>query len=145
MKNSNIKVSMQDVIFYFEGDNSECNCELSVEFVGRILVMGFDSSISPGLGYALRAWAQAENGRDSQYASEFVKRKLNMDNEKSNTSREQVLLKAAYDILKKCNEGSYVKDVLRETAFYDETDCDGYCLATDIAELLGINREDFNN
>jgi len=59
-------------------------------------------------------------------------------------SRERILLRAAYDILKKCNEGPYVKDALGETAFYDGTDCDGYCLATDIAEVLGIEPEDFD-
>jgi len=52
-------------------------------------------------------------------------------------SRERILLRAAYDILKKC-------DALGETAFYDDTDCDGYCLATDIAEVLGIEPEDFD-
>ena len=59
-------------------------------------------------------------------------------------SRERILLRAAYDILKKCNEGLYVKDALGETAFYDDTYCDGYCLATDIAEVLGIEPEDFD-
>ncbi|MCP5100014.1 MAG: hypothetical protein GY943_31050 [Chloroflexi bacterium] len=53
-------------------------------------------------------------------------------------SREHILLKAAYDILKKCNQAPIVLDVLGETAFYDGTDCDGYCLAADIAYLLDL-------
>ena len=54
-------------------------------------------------------------------------------------NRDRILLRAAYDILKKCNQGPYVKNVLEETAFYDDVDCDGYCLAQDIAIELGID------
>lgn len=52
--------------------------------------------------------------------------------------RRDVLLRATYDILKKCDEGPYVKDVLGETAIWDEAECDGMCLMEEIAELLGI-------
>jgi hypothetical protein len=52
-------------------------------------------------------------------------------------TRERELLKAAYDILKKCHDSTYVLDVMSTTAFYDEVDCDGYCLANDIANLIG--------
>lgn len=53
--------------------------------------------------------------------------------------RKDVLLKAAYDLLKKCEESPYYTlNVLEETAFYDDTDCDGYCLKDDIAIELGI-------
>ena len=52
--------------------------------------------------------------------------------------RKDVLLKACYDIIKKCNEGRYVKNVLEQTAFYDDTDCDGFCLANDIAEIYNL-------
>lgn len=55
--------------------------------------------------------------------------------------RKDVLLRAAYDILKKCDEGPYVKNALEETAFYDGTDCDGYCLMNDIADELGIEED----
>lgn len=51
--------------------------------------------------------------------------------------RKVTLLKAALELLKKCHEGPYVKDALAETVFYDGTDCDGACLANDIAEELG--------
>jgi len=56
--------------------------------------------------------------------------------------RKTVLLKAAYDLLKKCNEGPYVKDVMGETAFYDDAECDGWCLATDIAFELDLEEPD---
>jgi hypothetical protein len=42
--------------------------------------------------------------------------------------RKTILLKTVYDLLKKCNESYYVKDILCETVFYDDADCDGYCL-----------------
>lgn len=53
--------------------------------------------------------------------------------------RKDVLLRATYDILKKCATGPYVKNALEETAFYDDTDCDGFCLMEDIASELGID------
>lgn len=46
------------------------------------------------------------------------------------------LLKATRELLLKCNEGYYVKSVLEETVFYDEAECDGYCLMEDIGYLL---------
>ena len=52
--------------------------------------------------------------------------------------RKVTLLKAAYDLLKKCDEGPYVKNALEETAHYDDEDCDGYCLMQEIADELGI-------
>ena len=52
--------------------------------------------------------------------------------------RKEVLLKAAHDLLKKCDEGQFVKNELEETVFYDDADCDGYCLMTDIASELDI-------
>jgi hypothetical protein len=54
--------------------------------------------------------------------------------------RAKILLKAAYDLLKSCDEGPYVKNVLEEVVFYDDTDCDGYCLKDDIAILLEIEK-----
>jgi hypothetical protein len=51
--------------------------------------------------------------------------------------RKTTLLRAALEIIRKCNDGIYVKNFLEETAFYDGTDCDGYCLGEDIAYELG--------
>jgi hypothetical protein len=53
-------------------------------------------------------------------------------------SREQILLRAAYDILTKCNDGFYVKDAMSVTAYYDEAMCDGHCLREDISTELGL-------
>jgi hypothetical protein len=53
-------------------------------------------------------------------------------------ARAEILLKACYDILKKCEQSHYVLDACSQTAFYDGTDCDGYCLMEDIAVELGI-------
>lgn len=57
------------------------------------------------------------------------------------TDRKEILLKAAYDILKKCSDGDYVKNALEETAFYDGAECDGTCLIDDIAAELEIEDE----
>ena len=56
--------------------------------------------------------------------------------------RKTVLLKAAYDILKKCDEGPYVVDALGVTAVWDGADCDGYCLMEDIKNELGLDLEE---
>lgn len=47
-----------------------------------------------------------------------------------------VLLKAALELLNKCDNSPYVLDVLSETAFYDGMDCDGCCLKEDIESFL---------
>lgn len=46
--------------------------------------------------------------------------------------RATVLLKAAYDLLQKQEESYYVLNLLAETIFYDEAECDGNCLKEDI-------------
>lgn len=53
------------------------------------------------------------------------------------TDRKVTLLKAALELLKNCEDGPYVKHALSETVFYDGAECDGYCLANDIASELG--------
>lgn len=53
-------------------------------------------------------------------------------------NRKDVLLRAAYDILKKCRDTPYVQDALTTVAFWDEAECDGHCLMTDIAIELDI-------
>lgn len=50
--------------------------------------------------------------------------------------RKIVLLKACRDLLKKQVESHYILDLLSESVFYDDADCDGTCLLEDIeAEL----------
>jgi hypothetical protein len=56
--------------------------------------------------------------------------------------RRDTLLRAAYDLLKECEEGPYVKDVMSTTAIWDEAECDGYCLMEEIGDLLGIDSDD---
>lgn len=50
--------------------------------------------------------------------------------------RATVLLKATLEILNKCANSPFELDVLGETAFYDDTDCDGFCLKEDIEHFL---------
>lgn len=51
-------------------------------------------------------------------------------------TRERVLLQACLDLLRKCNEGPYVKDALNQIVHYDDADCDGNCLMEDIETHL---------
>lgn len=52
--------------------------------------------------------------------------------------RKIILLKACYDLLKKQKESSFVLSPFETTVYYDEADCDGYCLMDDIKDELGI-------
>ena len=54
--------------------------------------------------------------------------------------RKATLLKACYDILKKQEDSHYVLNLLEETVYYDDADCDGNCLLEDIATELEIDR-----
>jgi len=53
--------------------------------------------------------------------------------------RKDILLRAAYNILKKCTGSVYLENVLAVTDFWDGVECDGYCLMDDIAALLEID------
>lgn len=46
--------------------------------------------------------------------------------------RAKTLLKSAYDLLKKQDDNYAVLNLLAETVFYDEAECDGSCLMDDI-------------
>lgn len=46
------------------------------------------------------------------------------------------LLQATLDILKQCDEGGYVKNVMEVTAVWDEIECDGYCLMEEVEVLI---------
>ena len=55
---------------------------------------------------------------------------------KEQIERMEVLLKATKDILNKCNQSSYVLEVMAVTAIWDEAECDGNCLLEEVTELL---------
>lgn len=52
--------------------------------------------------------------------------------------RKEILLRAAYDLLKRSTEGSYVEEATSILVRYDDANCDGYCLMEDIADELDI-------
>ena len=54
-------------------------------------------------------------------------------------NRKITLLKACRDLLRKQNDSSYVLNLLSETVFYDDVDCDGYCLLEDIEMELEMS------
>lgn len=55
-------------------------------------------------------------------------------------SRERVLLRAAYDLLKKQERSVFVLNLLSQTVHYDDSECDGNCLMDDIAIELEIEQ-----
>jgi hypothetical protein len=54
----------------------------------------------------------------------------------SQLERKNVLLEATLKILKKLDDASGVESVFYQTAFYDDAECDGMCLAEDISTNL---------
>jgi hypothetical protein len=62
---------------------------------------------------------------------------FNVSREKAMTldkqlARAETLLKAAHELLQKCDEGPFVLNALEETIYYDDAECDGTCLLEDI-------------
>lgn len=60
-------------------------------------------------------------------------------------TREQLLLKVAYQLLKKQKTSSYVLNIFEQETVWDGVRCDGYCLMEEINDLLleqGINPEE---
>ena len=56
-----------------------------------------------------------------------------MDNNLINAlNRARTLLKATGTLLKKQEDSNYVLNLLAETVYYDEAECDGSCLLDDI-------------
>lgn len=73
------------------------------------------------------------NGEDVNISPEF----LDVCNEALKfKSRAEELLNAVVKLLNKQNESFFILNLLEETVYYDECDCDGYCLLEDIKELL---------
>ena len=58
------------------------------------------------------------------------------------TNRKEILLRAAYDLLRKASEMHYVQEATHITVFYDDADCDGYCLMEDIAAELDLDDDE---
>lgn len=54
------------------------------------------------------------------------------------TERLEVLLRAAYELLRRQEESSYVLNLLSETVYYDGAERDGNCLMEDIAAELDL-------
>lgn len=57
-------------------------------------------------------------------------------------NRKDVLLKAAFDLLAKCNNSATVLHAPATLVNYDDEECDGSCLMEDIADELGFDCED---
>lgn len=56
------------------------------------------------------------------------------------TDRKITLLRAAFDMLRRAEQSDCVLSPLEILTRYDDADCDGLCLADDIAHELNIER-----
>lgn len=61
---------------------------------------------------------------------------------KNKVDRKKVLLRAAYDLLKRADEDHYVEQATCILVFYDEANCDGHCLMEEIAMELGLEENE---
>mgnify|MGYP001179480078 CR=1 FL=1 len=55
--------------------------------------------------------------------------------------RKDVLLRAAYDLLKRASQDHYVREATSILTRFDDANCDGYCLMEDIATELRLESE----
>lgn len=53
--------------------------------------------------------------------------------------RKEILLRAAYDLLKRSTQDHFVQEATSILTRFDDADCDGYCLMKDIATELGLD------
>jgi len=53
--------------------------------------------------------------------------------------RKNVLLRAAYDLLRRSEQDHYVREATSIIVRYDDANCDGYCLMEDIATELNLD------
>lgn len=65
-----------------------------------------------------------------------MEREISYDELKQEYDRAKVFIKAIHDLLQKQKDSYYVLDLLAETVFYDDADCDGYCLYEETREWL---------
>ena len=54
------------------------------------------------------------------------------------SNRKEVLLRAAYDLLKSSTRDHHVREATSIVVRYDDANCDGYCLMDDIAAELDL-------
>ena len=59
---------------------------------------------------------------------------------KDDDAHKDILLKAAYNLLRKCNYGPIVTNPLVISCDYGDEHKDGFDLANDIAALLGLEK-----
>ena len=59
-----------------------------------------------------------------------------MKQEQKLLTEEQILLRAAYQLLKQQDGSFYVHNVLNLTTVWDDAHCDGYSLMSEIEQLL---------
>ena len=59
-------------------------------------------------------------------------------------TREQVLLRAMYQLMKKQEDSCYVLDIFSVDTVWDGATCDGYCLYEEVQQLLEEQGVDIN-
>jgi len=74
---------------------------------------------------------KTENTTETSDSADCIERHVLND-------RKTVLLRAAFDLLRRAEMSPFVLDPLGIKTRFDEANCDGYCLKDDIADELGL-------
>ena len=89
-------------------------------------------------------WLERKAENDEELARISISERAKLLNQKNAAKNKQLaewlrdlkradtLLKATYELLNKQHESYYVLNLLAETVYYDEAECDGNCLMEDI-------------
>lgn len=57
-------------------------------------------------------------------------------------NRKDILLRAAYDLIKRSSQNYYVESATDVCVFYDDATCDGWCLMDDICNELELDDDE---
>lgn len=61
---------------------------------------------------------------------------MSLRKELDDNERNLILMRAAYQLLKKQDRSYYVLNLLGETTVWDGAECDGYCLMEELHDIL---------
>lgn len=117
---------------------TETMIEKENEYVLRIFT---SMNIDPDVLAKQKAEIERLNIENEQLKQELLTYKNAICNKEcaevwGESERAKILLKATLDLFQKQKESHYVLNLLENTVFYDEAECDGYCLFDDIEMFL---------
>lgn len=125
----NIETSVADIAERMGSDATEA---MGATMLAMLLAGGYSGTDTAMVDYG--EWFRMATAAASSV--EKAERKAAVEAERRER-RSAVLLRAAYDLIFRIADSCY-EEALFETVWYDDADCDGYCLSDDIEEFLEL-------